>query len=159
MTIAVPNPPTRTLYNTAKRIVDELGKGQEMLRVAGEGPQATVNGAQSFVILIPDVDIVVVGARMVVAGTATSSDNAEIIVPQDTEDLDETPDSDNRLVAQVADPSTAEDTVLDLTLTGLNGNLVRAGQPIVGFYTDAAGSGLLVHMQVSYILADEERTY
>ncbi len=159
MTIAVPNAPARVLYNTAKRLIDELGKGQEMLRIAGEGPQATVTGAQSFVILIPDVDIVVVGARMVCGGTAASADNAEIIVPQDTEDLDETPDSDNRLVSQITDPAAAEDTVLDLTLTGLNGNLVRAGQPVVGFYTDSAGSGVLVHMQISYILADEERTY
>ncbi len=159
MVIAVPNPVNRLLYNTARRIVDELGKGQEMLRVAGDGPQATVNGAQSFVILIPDVDIIVVGARMVGAAGLHGDDNAEIIVPQNGEDLDDTPDGDNRLVAAVTDPSTAEDTVLDLTLTGLNGNLVRAGQPIVGFYTDDAGSGLLVHMQVSYILADEARTF
>ncbi len=159
MTIAVPNAPTRTLYNTAKRLTDELGKGQEMLRVAGEGPQATVNGAQSFVILIPDVDIIVVGARMVCGLGATGDDNAEIIVPQNGNALNVTPAAGNRLVSQVTDPSTAEDTILDLTLSGLNGNLVRAGQPIVGFYTDDAGSGVLVHMQVSYILADEVRTY
>ncbi|KKK57202.1 hypothetical protein LCGC14_3056880, partial [marine sediment metagenome] len=146
-------------YNTAKRVVDELGKGQEMLRVASEGPQATVNGAQSFVILIPDVDIVVVGARMVGAGGLHGDDNAEIIVPQNGNALDVTPAAGNRLVSQITDPSTAEDTVLDLTLAGLNGNLVRAGQPIVGFYTDDAGSGLLVHMQVSYILADDVRTF
>jgi len=159
MTISVPNAPARTLYNTAKRVVDELGKGQEMLRIAGEGPQATVNGAQSFVILVPDVDIVVVGARMVCGGGALSGDNAEIIVPQNGNALDVTPAAGNRLVSQITDPSTAEDTVLDLTLAGLNGNLVRAGQPIVGFYTDAAGTGVLVHMQVSYVLADEARTF
>ena len=143
MTIAVPNAPSRVLYNTAKRIVDELGKGQEMLRVAGEGPQATVNGAQSFAILIPDVDIIVVGARMVCGNGADGADNAEIVVPQDTNDLNQG----------------AEDTVLDLTLTGLNGNLVRAGQPIVGWFTDAAGTGVLVHIQISYILADDVRTF
>ena len=159
MTISVPNAPVRTLYNTAKRVVDELGKGQEMLRVAGEGPQETVNGEQSFVILIPDVDIIVVGARMVGAGGLHADDNAEITVPEDGDALNVAAAAANRLVSQVADPSTAEDTVLDLTLAGLNGNLVRAGQPIVGWFTDNAGSGLLVHMQVSYILADEARTF
>ncbi len=159
MTIAVPNAPSRVLYNTAKRIVDELGKGQEMLRVAGEGPQATVNGAQSFAILIPDVDIIVVGARMVCGNGADGADNAEIVVPQDTNDLNQGAAAGNRLVSQITDPSTAEDTVLDLTLTGLNGNLVRAGQPIVGWFTDAAGTGVLVHIQISYILADDVRTF
>ncbi len=159
MTIAVPNAVNRVLYNTAKRVRDEVGKGQEALRIAGETYISTDNNETFFVLLIPDVDIIVVGARMVCAGGALSGDNAEIIVPQSGEDTDDTPDGDNRLVNAVTDPSTAEDTVLDLTLTGLNGNLVRAGQPIVAAYTDAASSGVTVYMQVSYILADEARTF
>lgn len=158
MALTVPNPVSRVLYNTAKRVVDELGKGQEMLRIAGDG-LVTVGGAERFVILVPDVDIIVVGARMVCGGTAAAGDTAEIIVPQNTNDLDVGAAAGNRLVSQVSNPTTAEDIVLDLTLTGLNGNLVRAGQPIVGYYDDVAGAGVIVYMQVSYILADEERTY
>lgn len=159
MVIAVPNPVRRVLYNTSKRVVDELGKGQEMLRIAGEGIDVTRVATECFVILVPDVDIIVVGARMVCGNGAAGGDNAEIVVPQNGNATDQAAAAGNRLVNQVTDPSTAEDTVLDLTLTGLNGNLVRAGQPIVGWYTDAGGGGVIVHMQVSYILADEERTY
>lgn len=160
MVIAVPNPVRRVLYNTSKRVVDELGKGQEMLRIAGEGIDATLTpAAQSFVIFVPDVDIIVVGARMVCGTGALAADNAEIVVPQNGQDTNQAAAAGNRLVDRITDPSTAENTVVDLTLTGLNGNLVRAGQPIVGWYTDAAAGGVLVYMQVSYILADEERTY
>lgn len=159
MALTVPNPvPARTLYNTAKRVVDELGKGQEMLRTAGEGC-TTATGNNWFVILVPDVDIIVVGARMTCGGTALTADTAEVTVPANGEDITQAAGAGNRLVDQVADPATAEDTVLDLTLANLNANRVQAGQPIVGLYNDAAGSGVIVHVQVYYILADEERTY
>ena len=159
MTIAVPNAVSRVLYNTAKRVRDEVGKGQETLRVAPAS--ILTSGATTYrkVLLIPDVDIVVVGVRAVGSGGVAAGDNLDVIAPADGEDLDVAAGSTNRLVTAVTDPSAFEDTVADLTLSGLNGNVVQAGQPIVAIFTEADGTVVNVGVQVSYILADEETTY
>ncbi len=159
MTISVPNAVSRELYNTAKRVRDEVGKGQETLRVAGAS--ILTSGALTYrkVLLIPDVDIVIVGVRAVGSGGVHSGDNLDVVAPADGEALDVAAGSTNQLVDAVTDPSAFEDTVADLTLTGLNGNVVQAGQPIVAIFTEADGTVLNVAVQVSYILADAEVTY
>ncbi len=159
MTISVPNPVVRLLYNTAKRVRDEVGKGQEALRVAPAS--ILTSGAATYrkVLLIPDVDIIVVGVRAVGSGGVAAGDNLDVIAPANGEDLDVAAGSTNRLVTAVTDPSAFEDTVADLTLSGLNGNVVQAGQPIVAIFTEADGTVVNVGVQVSYILADEETTY
>jgi len=159
MTISVPNPVARVLYNTAKRVGDELGKAQETLRVAKGSIITTGAETKRAVLLIPDVDIVVVGVRCVAAGAADAADTAEVVAPADGEDLDVAAGSTNRLITQISNPSTAEDTVLDATLTGLNGNVVRAGQPIVAIFIDNADGGVTWYTQVSYVLADDARTF
>lgn len=159
MALTVPNPVSRVLYNTAKRVRDEVGKGQESLRVAGT--TIITAGAATYrkVVFIPDVDIIVVGIRCTAGGGAHGGDNGEVLAPANGEDLDVAAGATNRLVSQITDPSTAEDVVLDATLSGLNANVVRAGQPIVALFTEADGTVVVWHIQVSYILADEERTY
>jgi len=160
MVIAVPNPVARELYNTAKRVRDEVGKGQETLRSAGATIVAT--GAATFrkVVFIPDVDIIVVGVRCVAAGGADAADTADLVAPAQGENLDVAAGATNQLITQITAPETAEDTVLDATLSGLNGNRVQAGQPIVSIFIDNAYvADVTWHVQVSYILADEERTY
>ncbi len=159
MTISVPNPVARVLYNTAKRVRDEVGKGQETLRVAPAS--ILTSGAATYrkVLLIPDVDVIVVGVRAVGSGGVAAGDNLDVIAPADGEDLDVAAGSTNQLVTAVTDPSAFEDTVADLTLSGLNGNVVQAGQPIVAIFTEADGTVVNVGVQVSYILADEETTY
>ena len=159
MTIAVPNPVARILYNTAKRVGDELGKAQETLRVAKGSIVTTGAQTRRSVLLIPDVDIVVVGVRCVAAGAAHGDDTAEVVAPADGEDLDVAAGATNRLITQISNPATTEDTVLDATLTGLNGNVVRAGQPIVAIFIDNADGGVTWYTQVSYVLADDARTF
>lgn len=160
MALTVPNPvAARTLYNTAKRVRDEVGKGQETLRT--EGTTIITAGAATYrkVIFIPDVDILVVGIRCTAGGGAASGDTADVVAPANGEDLDVAPGATNQLVTQITNPSTAEDLVLDATLSGLNSNVVRAGQPIVAVFAEADGTVVSWHTQVSYILVDEETTY
>lgn len=159
MTIAVPNPVSRVLYNTAKRIRDELGKGQEALRVANASILTSGIATYRKVLLIPDVDIVVVGVRAVGSGGVDAGDNLDVVAPANGEALDVGAGSTNQIVDAVTGPNAFEDTVADLTLTGLNGNVVQAGQPIVAIFTEADGTVVNVGVQVSYILADEETTY
>ena len=159
MTISVPNAVSRTLYNTAKRVRDEVGKGQETLRVANASILTSGATAYRKVLLIPDVDIIVVGVRAVGSGGVAAADNLDVIAPADAEDLDVAAGATNRLVTAVSAPEAFEDTVADLTLSGLNGNVVQAGQPIVAIFTEADGTVVNVGVQVSYILADEETTY
>lgn len=164
MVIAVPNPVARVLYNTAKRVRDEVGKGQETLRTAGTS--IVTSGAATYrkVVMIPDVDIIVVGVRFVAGGGADAGDTADVIVPAQGEALDVAAGGTNQLVTQITAPNDAEDTVLDAVLPGtatgmVAPNRVSAGQPIVSLFTEADGTVVIWHVQVSYILADEERTY
>ena len=54
----------------------------------------------------------------------------------------------------------ANDTVYEAALTGLNGNKVVAGQPVILLVTESGGGTITeAYVQVSYILADDERSY
>jgi len=160
MTIAVPNAVNRTLYNTAKRIRDELGKGQEALRTAkvniGPVPSATTHRK---VLLVPDVDIILVGLKLIGEG-ADADDLIELYAPANGENFDVSAGSTNRLMAQVLGSGVVDNALVVGTLLGLNGNVIQAGQPIIGSVQEVSSDTTpLVFIQISYILADEETTY
>lgn len=148
--------PVRRLYDTAKRVRDELGKGQEALRVeTGERKQEATNTRRA-VVMVPDVDIKIVD--VVVCGEgAAANDYAELLAPAA---FDTAAGAANRLITQVSNANMADDTVFHATLANLNDNIVAAGQPIVLATNDNdSGGELYVFVQISYVLADDERTY
>ena len=106
---------------------------------------------------IPDVDIIVVDIQI----TAEASNNCDIDVVAPVA-WDTAPGATNELIATV-DSSAADianDVVSRRGLSGLNGNRVVAGQPILIVATDdtvgvPAGQ---FYVQLSYILADEEKS-
>lgn len=148
--------PVRRLSDTAKRVRDELGKGQEILRHASAERVQTATNVLRSVVLIPDVDIVLVGVRVVSEGDA-ANDYVELIAPAA---YDTAPGAANRLISQLPATTLADDTVFNPALLGLNNNVVAAGQPIILVSNDNdSGGELYVYCQVDYILADDERTY
>jgi len=148
--------PVRRLSDTAKRVRDELGKGQEILRHASAERVQTATNVLRSVVMIPDVDIILVGVRVVSEGDATS-DYVELLAPAA---YDTAAGAANRLIDQVAAATLADDTVVDPALIGLNNNKVEAGQPIILLTNDNdSGGELYAYVQIDYILADDERTY
>lgn len=150
----------RTLYNSAKRVRDELGKGQEVLRIARLSVQGVPVSGTRHDVFIPDVDIVVTEIKTSSDGF-DDGDVAEVLALANGEDYTTAAAAANRLVATM-DLATevGEDTFVRQTLLGLNGNKVRAGQPIVlKVIEDASAIIPGVYAMVSYILADEERSY
>jgi len=148
--------PVRRLSDTAKRVRDELGKGQEILRHASAERVMTATNTLRSLVMVPDVDIVLVGVRVVSEGDA-ASDYVELLAPAA---YDTAAGTANRLIAQIASATLANDTVLDPALLGLNDNIVVAGQPIVLATNDNdSGGELYVYCQIDYILADDARTY
>jgi hypothetical protein len=146
----------RVLYNSAKRVVDELGKGQEVLRTASAAVRAVNAGTKRAVVLVPDVDIIVVDVLFVGEGL-TASDTANLVAPAA---YDTAPGSTNKLVTAATNTNLADDVVFRAVLTGLNGNRVVAGQPIVLSVLESGGGTIVeVFVQMSYILADEARSY
>lgn len=157
MAFTVPTPVSRVLYNTAKRVVDELGKGQEILRQEGQNLFVTKNTTVREVILIPDVDIILVGVCTIGDGFDTT-DTYELIAPADGEDFDVSPGSTNRLIAAQSAPT--DDALNRPALAGLNDNRVRAGQPIIAWADEDDNSAdVQLFVQISYILADDVRTF
>lgn len=151
----------RNRWGTAKAVVDELGKGQEVLRhspVFLIGPPGDGGGTVTGILLIPDVDIRVVAIRLV--GQLLANWDIDIITPTL---YDTAPAAGNRIMEQI-DSSTArpaDDTVTAATLTNLNNRIVRAEQPIILFGEDdtvgvPAGT---IEAVVQYVLADEARSY
>ncbi len=149
-----------TLYTTAKRVVDEDGKGQEVMRNFHTRVDAPADAAapNREVIGIPMVDIIITSIVIL----AEASDNCDIDVDVQIE-FDTAQITNNELIATV-DSSAADiaDDVLSFrTLLGLNGNRVEAGQPIMIVATDDTVGAPVgqYYVQVNYILADEERSY
>ena len=148
--------PVRRLYDTAKRVRDELGKGQEVLRHASAERVQTATNTLRSLVMVPDVDIILVGVRVVSEGKA-ANDYVELLAPAA---YDTAAGATNRLIDQITDATLADDTVLDPALLGLSNNKVAAGQPIIMMSNDNdSGGELYVYVQVDYILADDERTY
>ncbi len=156
-------PGTRTqkeLYTTAKRVRDELGKGQETLRSFKAQFVAPADGAVPVrtVIGIPIVDIIVTEILML-AETQANTD-LDVVVPIA---FSTAPGAANRLIATIDSSAAviADDIVSNRALLGLNGNRVVAFQPILAVATDdtvGAPTGTF-YVEVYYILADEEVSY
>lgn len=158
MAFTVPTRVTRRLYDTAKRVVDEHGKGQEVLRTAKAniGPVAN-NTTVREVVLVPDVDIILVLVRLIEEG-ADADDLIELLAPANGENFDVAAGATNRLIAQQT--GVGDDLLTNPALLGLNGNVVQAGQPIIALVTEVSSDTTpLVFFQISYILADEETSY
>ena len=159
MAFVVPAPVSRTLYNTAKRITDELGKGQEMLRTKGVHLIVASGATVRETLLIPDVDIQIVHVKYLTFG-GDVDDILELYAPANGEDFDETIDSANRIIDQLTSTAEMVDNALrTATLTGLNGNIVQAGQPIIALCTEDSSAAMQAYIQISYILADDVRTF
>lgn len=162
MAFTVPTAVSRTLYDTAKRVRDEVGKGQEVLRTAKVNIPAVANASTvREVLLVPDVDIVVVGVKIISEG-ADADDLIELLALANGENRDSAAAAGNRLIAAQtgADASADDDILQDIALAGLNGNLVEAGQPIVASVQEVSSDTTpQVFFQVSYILADAVLTY
>ena len=148
--------PARVLYGTSKRVVDELGKGQEVLRKAHARVRGMSASVERAIILIPDVDIVVVDVACV-GENLSAGDLADVFTPAAFSDAGA---AGTRLVTQLTDTELADDVVYHAPLLGLNNNRVGAGQPIM-LRGEEVGGGTIteIFVEISYILADEERSY
>jgi len=161
MAFTVPNrTPQRSRYINAKTIRDELGKGQEILRVAEVSVQVLQNATVVVPVTIPEVDIVIVGITLSARGI-DDGDLVDVLALADGEDYETAAGAGNQLITQVATAANAgEDTIARKTLLGLNGNRVNAGQPVVLKVVEDNSAAIgMVYCKVSYILADDERSY
>jgi len=150
--------PNRVLYGTAKRVIDELGKGQEILRKAHGRVRGMSASEARSIIYIPDVDIVIVDVVVIGEGV-TASDIANVLAG-DADTFSETAGATNRLVTEITATNMAADTVYHATLANLNNNRVPAGQPIILVGEEVGGGTVTeIFVEISYILADEERSY
>ena len=148
--------PARVLYGTSKRVVDELGKGQEVLRKAHGRVKGMSASELRSIILIPDVDIVIVDVTCIGHGL-TASDIANVIVD---DEFSHSVDATNRLVTEMTNTNLAAATVYHATLANLNNNRVSAGQPIILVGEEVGGGTITeIFVEISYVLADEERSY
>ncbi len=150
----------QTLYSTAKRVVDEMGKGQETLRSFStriDSP-ADAQPPNREILGIPQVDIIIVDIVI----TAETEANCDLDVITDTT-FSAAPGALNRVMVlhNSSDAVIADDVVARQTLAGLNGNRVVAMQPIMVVATDdAAGAPTgQFSIKLSYILADTEISY
>jgi hypothetical protein len=160
MAFTVPIAVARTLYDTAKRLRDELGKGQEALRTAevNIGPVPNANTHRK-VLLVPDVDIILVGLRLIGEGLV-AADVVELYTPQNGNNFDVAAAPGNRLMAATNGATVVDNALITPALSGLNGNVIQAGQPVIGLVQEVGSDSTpLVYFQISYILADEETTY
>ena len=159
MAFTVPTAVSRELYNTAKRVRDEVGKGQEVLRTKGVNLIVGTGLTVRDVLLVPDVDIRIVEVKYITHG-GDVGDVLELFAPLNGEDFDETVDTDNRLITQLTSGAEFTDNAMrSATLTGLNGNIVRAGQPIIAKAVEDGSADMQCYIQISYLLADAVVTY
>lgn len=146
----------RSLYVGARRVRDELGKGQEILRSEKASLRGVTAAAARQIIFVPEVDVVIVDIVAIGEGM-TAGDTVEVLAPAL---YDTAIGAANRLCDSMTNANLADNTLFRATLTGLNGNRVSAGQPVIMVATEVGGGTITeVTVQVSYILADDERTY
>lgn len=150
--------PNRVLYGTSKRVIDELGKGQEVLRKAHGRVRGMSTSEARSIILIPDVDIVIVDVAVIGEGV-TAGDIANVLAG-DADEFSHAVSDDNRLVTEITATNMAADTVYHATLARLNNNRVACGQPIILVGEEVGGGTVTeIFVEISYVLADEERSY
>lgn len=138
----------RKLGNDAKRVRDELGKGQEVLRKFGPMKVTIINGVVRSLVGVPDVDIRIVDVRVIGEGVA----GLDAIDLADPAAYSDAPAAANRLMTALT--AAADDTIIYGVLTG-RANKVQAEQPII-LMVDGNGSAAgTVEVEVSYVLADD----
>jgi hypothetical protein len=146
----------KVLYATAKRVRDELGKGQEVMRSASARALGVTSATARRIVFTPQVDIIITGIQGIGEGL-TASDTVDVMAAAA---YDTAAGSTNRLCTQMTNSDLADNTVFQATLSGLNGNEVAAGQPIEIVVVESGGGTITeVYIQVNYILADDERSY
>lgn len=150
----------RDLYITAKRIRDELGKGQEILRKARASLRIdNVARTQWSTILVPDVgirivDLAVISSVPPVTGSAAATLDV-FVEPGNNAVISQITLSTGALTAHTPSYRT-------LLSPALN---VAGGSPIVMKLANSATDNATaaapadITVEISYILADDERTY
>jgi len=143
----------RVLYSTAKRVVDELGKGQEMLRTSNPVKVTLINGEVRATCLVPTVPIRIVDVRFL-GDLVAGLDDINLIVPAT---YAEAPAAGNRLITEIivapADDTVEYGAVLPLAYQ------VGAEQPVILVVDGNGAFAGTVECTFDYILADDERTY
>lgn len=143
----------RVLYSTAKRVRDEVGKGQETLRTFGP-VKITQNGAGTIraIVGVPTVPIRIVDVK-VVGDSIANLTSINVLAPVGYATA---AGAANRLITELA--AAADNTVIYGALTAL-AQRVAAEQPINLVVITAGAATGSVEVQVDYILCDDERTY
>jgi hypothetical protein len=143
----------RVLYSTAKRVRDELGKGQEALRTFGP-VKITQAGASTIraIVGIPTVPVRIVDVKVMGESVANLT-SINVLAPAL---YDSAAGAGNRLITELA--AAADDTLVYGAVLPL-ANRVAAEQPINLVVITAGAATGSVEVQVDYILCDEERTY
>lgn len=144
---------SRRLHDTAMRISDEIGKGQEMLRHFGPVTVNAVAGGSVRALLgIPDVDIRIVDLKVI--GKTIAGATIDVLAPAAWATA---PGAANRLnAAAVVDANLPDDTVYYVPLAALAGR-IKAEQPIILSFASAGGGTGVLAVQASYVLADGEQ--
>ena len=102
----------RVLHQTAQRVRDNLGKGQEVLRAARQQILFVDNSAQRAIVFVPDVDIKLVQVKMIGEGVSLLGGTVELIAPAA---YDTAAGATNRLVAAVV-PTDADGLVVSVNM-------------------------------------------
>lgn len=145
----------RVLYSTAKRVVDELGKAQEILRTTNLVKATLINGEVRCVCLVPTVPIRIVDVR-ILGNLIAGLDDINLIAPTT---YGAAPAAGNRLITEITGAATpADDTVTYGAVLPL-AYRVGAEQPIILVVDGNAGFAGTVEVTFDYILCDDERTY
>ena len=145
----------RALYDTAKRVRDELGKAQEMLRHSNPVRAATINGEVRCTCLIPSVPIRIVDVR-IIGESLAGLDDINLIAPAL---YDDAPAAANRLITEITGAATpADDTVTYGALTAL-ASRVEAEQPVILVLDGNVAAAGTCEVEFDYVLCDDERTY
>ena len=145
----------RVLYSTAKRVVDELGKGQEMLRTSSPVKVTLINGEVRATCLVPTVPIRIVDVRLL-GNLIAGLDDINLIVPAT---YAEAPAAGNRLITEITGAATpADDTVTYGAVLPL-AYRVGAEQPVILVVDGNGAFAGTVECTFDYVLADDERTY
>jgi len=153
----------RDLYNNAKRVRDELGKGQEILRKASATLRIdNVARTQWATVLVPDVGIRVVDIAVISNVPPVTGSGAAVL---DVFKEDATP-ADAALITQVSlATGTPTAKVPNYRTLLAAASSVGGGSAIVMKLVNgqvdnaAAATPADVSVEVSYILSDDERTY
>jgi len=143
----------RVLYSTAKRVRDELGKGQETLRTFGpiKITQAGV-GTIRAIVGVPTVPIRIVDVK-VVGDSIANLTSINVLAPAT---YAEAAGATNQLITQLA--AAADNTMVYGEVLPL-AYRVAAEQPINLVVITAGAATGSVEVQIDYLLCDEERTY